>query len=295
MKILYGRVWRQAKTMLVLVVPLIVFLFVYPFLLKPGPVPELKQEPQTPPVTVEIGQSKPAAVIRKYRVEQGDNLSSIAVKYHVDVETLLAANDGVGDVIRPGQELLILPEKGVLHIVSAGETLSRIAEMYMVKLDAILHANNKDSAKLAVGEKLFIPGGKRTARFEAEVSRARQSRMAWPTVGEISSPFGYRWGKMHTGIDIANESGTPIRAVLAGRIIFVGWVSGYGKTVMIEHSKGFVTLYGHLARYSVAEGQAVLAGQTIASMGSTGNSTGPHLHFEVQVNGTALNPVSVLP
>lgn len=296
MKILYGKVWRQAKTMLVLALPPIVFFLVYPFSLRPQPPPEVPNNQILPPVVEAApAQPKKAPQIRTYQVQPGDNLSSIAEKFNVDVDTLVSANQNASDIIQPGQELLVLPEKGVLHTVAAGDTLSEIAALYSVKTDVILHANNKESEHLAVGEKLFVPGGKLPLRFETEVSRARPSRIGWPTVGEITSPFGYRWGRMHTGVDIANDYGTPIRAVAAGRVIYVGWVSGYGNTVMIEHSKSYVTLYGHLASYSVVEGQGVEGGQTIASMGSTGNSTGPHLHFEVQINGTAINPLSVLP
>jgi murein DD-endopeptidase MepM/ murein hydrolase activator NlpD len=299
MKLLYGRVWRQAKTVLVLAVPPIVLLLTYPFFLKPLSLQPQKAEQEMPPAVIETipvpSGNQALLVIKKYLVKAGDTLSSIAACYNVDVDTLLSANSEAEEIIRPGQELLILPQKGALHTVKTGDTLSEIAQMYMVKVDAIVHANNKNNEFLAVGEKLFIPGGKRPERAEAEVSRAKSSHIAWPTVGEISSPYGYRWGRMHSGVDIANDYGTLIRAALPGYVTYAGWISGYGKTVMLEHAKGYVTLYGHLSEFIVAAGQAVKAGQTIAYMGSTGNSTGPHLHFEVRINDTPVNPLGLLP
>ncbi|MCE5285927.1 MAG: peptidoglycan DD-metalloendopeptidase family protein [Pelosinus sp.] len=299
MKLSYGKVWRQARTVLVLAVPPIVLLLTYPLFLKFLPaVPLEEAESEVPPAIVETV-TKPSKTsvppIKKYLVQAGDTLSDIAVQHNVDVDTLLAANPEAEDIIRPGQQLLILSQKGALHTVAEGDTLSQIAQMYTVQVDAIMHANNKDSEFLAIGEKLFVPGGKRAKRSEAEVSRAKTGRMVWPTIGEISSPFGYRWGRIHTGIDIANDYGTSVRSALAGHVSYVGWVSGYGNTVMIEHGKGYVTLYGHLSQYSTFEGQYVQAGQTIAYMGSTGNSTGPHLHFEVRVNDQPINPLSILP
>ena len=116
-----------------------------------------------------------------------------------------------------------------------------------------------------------------------------------PTVGELSSGFGYRWGRLHSGIDLANDIGTKVRASKAGRVSYAGWYSGYGNTVVIEHDQGYTTLYGHLNESIVRNGQYVQGGQVIAYMGSTGDSTGPHLHFEVQKNGVPINPYSVLP
>lgn len=300
MKLLYGKVWRQARTILVLAMPPIVFFLLCPVFFRPLPVLPPQEAENAPQAAVEEVPEAPTAkpailAIKKYIVQSGDSLSAIAARYNLDVDTLLGANSEAGEIIKPGQELLVLPEKGVLHTVQEGDTLSQVAEMYAVKADAIMRANGKESELLAVGGKLFIPGGKRPQRADTSASRAGTSRIVWPAKGEISSPFGYRWGRLHAGLDIANDLGTPVRAALTGHISYVGWISGYGKTVMIEHIGGYVTLYGHLSGFAVQTGQSIQAGQTIAYMGSTGDSTGPHLHFEVRINGTPVNPLSILP
>lgn len=123
----------------------------------------------------------------------------------------------------------------------------------------------------------------------------------WPVRGRITSTFGYRrspfWrrGSRHTGIDIANSHGTPIRAADGGEVIFSGWWDGYGKAAIIDHGKGIATLYGHMSRIYVQKGQSIQKGEIVGLMGSTGYSTGPHLHFEVRVNGTPQNPSRWLP
>ncbi|SDE77690.1 peptidoglycan DD-metalloendopeptidase family protein [Sporomusa acidovorans] len=122
----------------------------------------------------------------------------------------------------------------------------------------------------------------------------------WPTNGEVTSRFGWRnspWGRgsdWHPGIDIANEAGTPIVATADGVVVNSSWVSGYGNMVEIDHGNGMVSIYGHNAQLLVNVGQQVKKGQLIARMGSTGDSTGPHVHYEIRVNGTAVNPSSFL-
>ena len=111
-----------------------------------------------------------------------------------------------------------------------------------------------------------------------------------PTVGTLTSRFGGRWGSMHTGIDVANNTGTNITSAAAGTVKFTGWYGGYGNLVIVSHGGGVETYYAHCSSILVSAGQSVAQGQSIAKMGSTGNSTGPHLHFEVRVNGVAQNP-----
>ena len=127
-------------------------------------------------------------------------------------------------------------------------------------------------------------------------SKVSGSGVAWPANGTVTSGFGYRWGALHAGIDIANSVGTPIRAAKAGTVIVAGWNSGgYGNWVIIDHGGGFSTLYGHMSRVRASEGQSVKQGDLIGDMGSTGNSTGPHLHFETRVNGNPQDPTRYLP
>ena len=114
--------------------------------------------------------------------------------------------------------------------------------------------------------------------------------VAWPTNGTITSGFGYRWGALHAGVDIANNVGTPVRAAKAGTVILAGWNGGYGNCIVIDHGGGFSTLYGHMSRLRASEGDRVSQGDLIGDMGSTGNSTGPHLHFEIRENGAPIDP-----
>jgi murein DD-endopeptidase MepM/ murein hydrolase activator NlpD len=129
----------------------------------------------------------------------------------------------------------------------------------------------------------------------APAAKVGGNGVAWPTNGTITSGFGYRWGALHAGIDIANNVGTPIRAAKAGTVILAGWNGGYGNCIVIDHGGGFSTLYGHMSRLRASEGQRVGQGDLIGDMGSTGNSTGPHLHFETRVNGNPQDPTRYLP
>ncbi|HWH15359.1 MAG TPA: peptidoglycan DD-metalloendopeptidase family protein [Miltoncostaeaceae bacterium] len=130
----------------------------------------------------------------------------------------------------------------------------------------------------------------------ASVSRSPSSSggMIWPAAGTFTSPFGPRWGRMHEGIDIAVPTGTPVSAAAAGRVISSGWSGGYGNLVVIDHGGGIATAYAHNSRLLVSPGQSVGQGTTIALAGSTGHSTGPHVHFEVRVNGAAVDPMRYL-
>ncbi len=116
----------------------------------------------------------------------------------------------------------------------------------------------------------------------------------WPVSGPVTSPFGWRWGRLHEGIDIAVPSGTPVQASAAGTVIYAGWMEGYGNLVIVDHGGGISTAYAHNTSVAVATGQSVAQGQVIAYSGSTGHSTGPHVHFEVRVNGAAVDPLGYL-
>ena len=233
--------------------------------------------------------------IQKHTVAAGETLLGIAERYGVDLDTLTAANSGLSELIHPGDELIILPKKGIIHNVDTGDTLWDIAHTYGIQLETIKSANNKATDELVPGEKLFIPGA-RWARADTAVARgASVARFTWPTKGEFSSPFGWRWGRLHAGVDIANDIGTHVMAARAGQVIWAGWRGGYGYAVMIDHGGGYVSLYGHLDDFFVERGQFVRAGQRIASMGNTGNSTGPHLHFEIQKDGQPIDPMAMLP
>ncbi|MDX8153021.1 peptidoglycan DD-metalloendopeptidase family protein [Patulibacter brassicae] len=119
-------------------------------------------------------------------------------------------------------------------------------------------------------------------------------RLIWPANGQFTSPFGQRWGRLHAGIDIAVPTGTPVRAADSGTVAIAGWVGGYGNYICINHGGGLSTCYGHNSRLGVRVGQQVTQGQVIAASGNTGNSTGPHIHFETRVNGVPRDPMSYL-
>jgi len=135
-----------------------------------------------------------------------------------------------------------------------------------------------------------------TARSSSTTSSATPSASGfiWPVSGTVTSPFGWRWGRMHEGIDIAVPYGTAIHAAASGTVIVCGWLGGYGNLVVIDHGGGISTAYGHQSSIAVACGQQVSQGQTIGYVGSTGHSTGPHVHFEVRVNGGAVDPLGYL-
>jgi murein DD-endopeptidase MepM/ murein hydrolase activator NlpD len=123
---------------------------------------------------------------------------------------------------------------------------------------------------------------------------ASHSGLVWPVSGPITSGFGTRWGRMHEGIDIAVPSGTPVHAAASGTVIYAAWMTGYGNLVVLDHGNGLATAYAHNSSLLVTVGQHVSQGQTISLSGSTGHSTGPHVHFEVRVNGVAVDPLGYL-
>src|SRR5215216_6132255 len=138
-----------------------------------------------------------------------------------------------------------------------------------------------------------LSGQIRGAQSTSTVVRS-SSGFIWPVSGPVTSPFGYRWGRMHEGIDLAVSSGTPVAAAAAGRVIYAGWMGGYGNLVVIDHGGGIATAYGHNSSFAIGNGASVGQGQTVAYSGSTGHSTGPHVHFEVRVNGSAVDPMGYL-
>ncbi|HEY1510296.1 MAG TPA: M23 family metallopeptidase, partial [Solirubrobacteraceae bacterium] len=118
--------------------------------------------------------------------------------------------------------------------------------------------------------------------------------LIWPVQGPVTSPFGWRWGRMHEGIDIGVGYGTPIHAAAGGTVIYCGWEEGYGNFVVIDHGGNLATAYGHQSSIAVACGQQVNQGQVIGYVGCTGHCFGPHLHFEVRVNGNPVDPLGYL-
>ena len=164
-------------------------------------------------------------------------------------------------------------------------------------LDARIQSIQAEAAALAAEE------GKIAEILAARARAARASRsvdsaptavsgagLVWPVRGTVTSEYGQRWGRMHTGIDIGAPNGTPIRAAKGGEVISAGYMGGYGNSVIIDHGGGFTTLYAHMSRIGISDGASVSQGQVIGYVGSTGHSTGNHLHFETRVNGSPQNP-----
>lgn len=230
--------------------------------------------------------------IEEYRVKKGDNLWDIARRYGIDVDTIIGANDITNmNRIKPGDIIRILPVKGILYKINPGENLWTISRQFDIDIDEIVKANNiADPDLVKPGRLLILPGAKPEFGYKERLQR----KFIKPVNARISSYFGGRWGRMHEGIDYAVNLGTPIKAAGSGKVIYSGWASGYGKTIIIEHRKGLRTLYAHNSELLAHSGEWVEQGEIIAKSGNTGRSTGPHLHFEVQINGKPVNPLSYL-
>ncbi len=260
------------------------------------------------PIT--IISDKPRDKVLEYTVEKGDTVSTIAEKFGVTTETILWENNlkessflTVGDTIR------VLPVSGVAHTVKKGETIYTVAKAHQAEAQAILDFPFNDVSEdlnIKVGQVIIVPNGAPTpsapkprpvqylARDQANQSPVSGSgQFLWPASGQIAQYFSW----YHPADDISNLGGGPIIAADGGKVIIAGWPdnSGYGNRVVIDHGNGFTTLYAHLSRIDVGVGDYVSRGQGIGMMGSTGRSTGTHLHFEIHKGGAAQNPLSYLP
>ncbi|BDG61786.1 peptidoglycan DD-metalloendopeptidase family protein [Caldinitratiruptor microaerophilus] len=244
------------------------------------------------------GDGPPPGRPATYTVRTGDTLGAIARRLGVKVEALRVANGLTGDTIFPGQVLTVPGERPTEHVVRAGDTAWDIARLYGITLEELAAVNPdlEDLGLLQVGQALRLPAGARWQGEEAapDVRIAPDARFVWPASGPISSPYGPRWGRFHSGIDIAANAGDPILAARAGVVDLAGWVGGYGNTVILRHADGSRTLYAHSSRVLVRPGDRVRQGQVIARVGSTGRSTGPHLHFEL-IAGRPVDPMRYLP
>lgn len=254
--------------------------------------------------------------IVKYTVKDGDTVSSIAKRFNITSNTIIWENalNSYG-FIKPGQELVVLPVTGVSYNVKKYDTIGKIANKYGVSESEIMEANKIASAtSLQISQKLIIPGANKISvtpvsapvKKVAEVARytpaAQNSaetvsniksltNLLWPATCSTITQYFY-WG--HSGLDIACKLGTPLYAAEDGVVKNAGWLSGYGKMVIIKHGSGMETLYGHMNKIDVQVGQAVNRGDILGEMGSTGWSTGSHIHFEVRIGGAKKNPLSYL-
>lgn len=248
--------------------------------------------------------------IIEYQVQKGDTVSSVAQKFGISVDTIRWQNNlSSKGTIKEGQTLQILPITGVAHTVKKGDTVYSIAKKYDVDPQAIVNYpfnsfSNDETFQLAIGQIVIVPDGVKPAEvITAPVARIRQTtpdagtiagsgKFVWPAAGTITQRFVW----YHQGLDIANRAAPDILAADSGRVLIAGWpdASGYGNRVIIDHGNGYRTLYAHMQKIYVVPGQGVGRGSAIGKMGSTGRSTGTHLHFEVSLNGGRLNPLGVL-
>jgi len=249
---------------------------------------------------------RPRLEIEVYTVGAGDTAEKIAEHFGLLPTTLMWSNpemEKVPDLLRIGQELVILPLDGVYHTIGMSDTLASIAQAYKADVDAIVNCEFNtlpEGGELPVGGQLIVPGGTKpyTARnvtaYSGPVVDAEDAVgvFRWPASGYLTQ--GYWYG--HRAIDIGAAVGAAIKTSDNGFVSFAGWTDiGYGYLVVVDHRNGYETYYAHLSNIFVREGEVVVAGETIGAMGSTGNSTGPHLHYEIRFNGYPTNPLIYLP
>jgi murein DD-endopeptidase MepM/ murein hydrolase activator NlpD len=279
-------------------------------------------------INTAVPKDRERRAVEEYVVKTGDTLSTIAQDWNVTVDTIKWANDLSSDLVRPGQKLDIPPSDGVLVTVKSGDTLSGLAKKYSANEQAIADFNWLDYPfTLEKGTQLFIPEGKMPAPAPTVAKRSTPSSyvsnrsvpntnvgaadpnvgkfLGWPVSGggKISQ---YYKGYYHRGIDIADKRAPKIVAAASGTVIFAGCYgscpplgstyggSNYAWSIQIDHGNGYTTWYAHLKDIYVRSGQSVSRGQAIGQMGSTGRSTGIHLHFEVRKGsayGTQVNPL----
>ncbi len=292
-----------------------------------GGIPRLAQVHTTIP-------SRPRQDVEKYTVVEGDTIFGIAEKYGLKPETILWGNYYVllddPHALKPGQVLNILPVDGTYHQWQQGEGLNGISTYYGVKPEDVINypANKLDPAtigdpanpNIAPGTWLVIPGGRREfISWSAPLGVTRENPASacvlgpgacdpisggavgygtfiWPANKHYLSGFDYTPSTNHLGIDIAGNEGEAVYATDAGVIVYAGWNNyGYGNMIMVDHGNNFQSLYGHLSAINVVCGQSVGQGDVIGAIGTTGHSSGPHLHFEIRSLSSFVNPHDVLP
>ena len=262
---------------------------------------DVADAPVTPPVADEAGPVRQPLMYR-YKVQPGDTVSGLAERFGIAGYYILWNNIDVitdADVLRVGAELQVPSSPGILHGVRYGETLIEIAEEYDARVVDIIEANElgRDGGIFA-GQTILVPNGRLAQPSQPTsglIAAAKwRYNFTWPTRNVITSYFG---PGHPLGIDISAPVGTPIRAAADGTVIFVGGYAccSYGLYVQVSHGGGFTTLYAHLRNFAVKHGDEVEAGTVLGHAGLTGRTTGPHLHFELKVNGVRRNPLLYLP
>lgn len=264
----------------------------------------------------EKGKSK----ARIHIVQKNDTLWDLALANNTTVEQLEKLNPGITENLQIGQKIKVSGSAPLLTVIAnykiteektipfkteyrndsslpmgTMKTVQQGQEGLKKVTYRILAKNGKVTEKTVINEEIVREPEPRIIKKGTKfVLSSRGGGLIWPTTGRLSSPFGMRWGKMHSGIDIASGYGNPVWAAGPGRVIRAGWNGGYGREVEISHGSGVITRYAHLSSIGVQEGQTVNRGQFIGRVGASGNATGPHLHFEVLINGVPRDPLKYL-
>lgn len=243
-----------------------------------------------------------------YYVKAGETLDTICRNYGLDTE-LVAAMNNIDPGLRFSQgRVIYLPrEPEINYRIQEGDTLWSIAQKYRVDVNYLLSINKiGNPSGMQIGQVIRIPDSRTEeldsihqvqlagGKLQLQVASRSFGSFQMPVMGVISSGYGWRKSGYHHGTDFAAPKGTPIKAIKAGKVIFAGWRPIYGYTVTIDHGDDVKSVYGHASKLFVKKGQRVAQGQIIAKVGSTGRSTGPHLHLEIHIDGETVNPVRYL-
>jgi murein DD-endopeptidase MepM/ murein hydrolase activator NlpD len=243
--------------------------------------------------------SKPQMLLSfSYTVRQGDTIGELAETFGLNPDTLLSLN-GIKNsrLLQIGQVLRIPNQDGILYTVKSGDTLNGIAEKYEIESEAVKIANELFSDKINVNTSIFVPGARLS---RVDLQEINGDLFIWPVRSYITSPYGYRANpftgvrQFHTGLDIGAPQGTSIRAAMAGRVSSTDYDNITGNYVVITHHSGYRTLYAHMSVIRTKTGTYVRTGDIIGDVGSTGLTTGPHLHFTVYKNGVTVNPRALI-
>jgi murein DD-endopeptidase MepM/ murein hydrolase activator NlpD len=296
------------------------------------PTEVVRQETATPNTEIPAVTPTPRVEVIKYTIQQGDSIFGIAEKFGLKPESIFWGNlyilgDDVHN-IQPGVEINILPADGVLHRWTAWEGLNGVSRYYGVEPMDIINwpGNNFDLATIGdfsqpnieEGREFFVPGGRREPVSWIPVGLTRENAAiasslgpghcgaiyggiigngtyVWPAPTRWISGYDYTPDTGHYGIDIGGSTGDALFAVDGGVVVYAGWHNrGYGNLVIIDHGTGYQSIYAHMHTFNVQCGQSVEQAQVIGSLGNTGNSSGPHLHFELRYNSSPVNPWSYL-
>ncbi|WP_051962825.1 peptidoglycan DD-metalloendopeptidase family protein [Mesoaciditoga lauensis] len=235
-------------------------------------------------------------VLRYYTIKKGDTLSVIAQKLNASVSSILDINLMIdADKIYAGEKIMYVKPDGVFQTINKNQALWYIAAEYFTTIKDILSNNSiKNPNLIFPGQKIFIP-----LNIMCKTSN-KKTGVIWPVFGEITSPYGWRINpithkkEFHAGVDIGAPEGTPVFSAIRGVVTYAGWYGGYGNMIQIFDGH-MLTRYGHLSKIDCYVGEHVKQGMLIGRIGSTGLSTGPHLHFEIRIKGTPYNPLGYLP